>query len=208
MFKHITFLILLLLLAADKVFADDIDGLIQMLKSGNNLSRIEASEKLVKLGSSIDSRIIKLLGEVDGKAKASVIWILGEWERKKYLLHLIPLLDSSYVTSRAAIVAMGKIGDPLVIPYLVDKLLAKNRYIRTDTVYALGRIGDKKAISHIIGVKEDHDWHVREAVAVALGQLGSSKVVEHLKKMAEEDADALVRIAAEESLKSLGLVLQ
>ena len=202
MFKHVLFIIFLLLFPA-RASTDNIDDLIAMLRSGDNLLRIEASEKLKKKGPSIDHQLLKLLKEEDDKVRRSIIWVLGERRNREYMRHLLPFLDENHDLSRSAIVALGKIRNPRAIPYIVKKLQSKSRYIRTDAVYSLGRIGDKSAFSHVISFKDDPDWHVREAVAMTLGNIGGQDAGKHLKTMALNDPDILVRIAAEDSLKNL-----
>tara|TARA_B100000315_G_scaffold255164_1_gene297865 strand:+ start:2036 stop:2656 length:621 start_codon:yes stop_codon:yes gene_type:complete len=202
MLKHIVFIIFLLLFPA-RAYTGNIDDLIGMLRSGDNLLRIEASEKLKKIGPSVDHQLLKLLKEEDDKVRRSIIWILGERKNRDYMKHLLPFLDENHDLSRSTIVALGKIRNPRAIPHIVKKLQSKSRYIRTDAVYSLGRIGDKSAFSHVISLKDDPDWHVREAVAMTLGNIGGQDAGKHLKTMALNDPDILVRIAAEDSLKNL-----
>ena len=187
-----------------KSFADkNVNELINILKTGNNVARINASKELVKKGTSIENQLLKLLETEEDKVKMSIIWILGEWGKKKYLTHLISFLGNDHDIARRAIVALGKIRDPRAIPHLVKKLQAKSRYIRTDTVYSLGKIAGRDAFTHILTVQDDADWHVREAVAIALGKIGIPEGREPLKLMADNDPDPLIRIAAEDSLKLL-----
>ena len=187
-----------------KSFADkNVNELINILKTGNNVARINASKELVKKGTSIENQLLKLLETEEDKVKMSIIWILGEWGKKKYLTHLISFLGNDHDIARRAIVALGKIRDPRAIPHLVKKLQAKSRYIRTDTVYSLGKIAGRDAFTHILTVQDDADWHVREAVAIALGEIGILEGREPLKLMADNDPDPLIRIAAKDSLKLL-----
>ena len=205
MAKIIIFLFLFLHFPSVNAFSGGMDELIELLKSGDNLARVEASERLMKLGKGVDGRLLKLLIEERDDVRRSVAWILGEWGDKEYSVYLIPLLDGSHDLSRTAIVALGKIGDTGAVPHIIKRLGAKSRYIRTDAVYALGRIGDKSVLSQFMGLRNDPDWHVREAVAIAFGEVGDLRASEHLKEMALQDPDPLVRIAAEEALESLGV---
>ncbi len=203
MFNHVFFIILFLFLSPAIAFTENIDDLIGMLRSGDNLLRIEASEKLKKIGPSIDHQLLKLLKEEDDNVRRSIIWVLGERRNREYVKHLLPFLDDNHYLSRSAIIALGKIREPRAVHDIVKKLQSKSRYIRTDAVYSLGRIGDKSAFSHVISLKDDTDWHVREAVAMTLGKIGGQDAGKHLETMAQYDPDILVRIAAEDSLKSL-----
>lgn len=203
MFKFTYISVLILLLAPAAAFPDNIADLIEQLKSNNNLIRIDASDRLMKSGPSSENLLLDLLDNQDDKTKMSVIWVLGEWGKKKYVKHLLPFLDQSYDLSRRTIVALGKIGDAQTVPALVTKLQAKSRYIRTDTVYALGKIGEKSALSDVLKLRDDPDWHVREAVAVALGSLANPESKPLLESMAFNDPELLVRMAADDSLKAL-----
>ena len=202
MIKYL-FLIFFLLFSSMKAFANNIDELIDLLRNGDNLARIEASERIMRLGTSIDKQLLKLLKKETNEVKRSIAWILGEWGEKKYSAHLIPFLDDNHDLSKTVILALGKIGDPQSLPHLVKKLKSKSRYIRTNIVLALGMIGDKNSIPHITSLKNDQDWHVREAVAIALGKIGSTLIAKDLEEMVNHDPDVLVRMAAEEALESL-----
>ncbi len=204
MLKLLILIFIFQLIIPVKSFADkNVNELINILKTGNNVARINASKELVKKGTSIENQLLKLLETEEDKVKMSIIWILGEWGKKKYLNYLLTFIGGELDIARRAIVALGKIRDPLAIPYLVKKLRAKSRYIRTDTVYSLGKIGGHDAFAHILTVQDDADWHVREAVAIALGEIGILEGREPLKLMADNDPDPLIRIAAKDSLKLL-----
>ncbi|MFQ5901633.1 MAG: HEAT repeat domain-containing protein [Thermodesulfobacteriota bacterium] len=203
MIKHLV-LILFILLSPVVASSSNIDELIEMLKSEDNLTRLEASGELLKLGTSVDSRLLKLLSEERDEVKRSVVWILGEWGEKRYVVHLIPLLGGDHELAKTIILALGKIGDPETVPYLVEKLKSESRYIRTNAALALGSIGEQSTLIYLINLINDPDWHVREAVAIAMGKMGNPLAVEYLKKIAINDSDPVVSIAAEEALESIG----
>lgn len=174
--------------------------LFEILKSGNNIERIEASEKLLEMGEAVEEELIKHLEENSENMRKSIIWILGEIGEKRYIHHIVKFIDAGPGLTRFSLVALGKIGKKSTIPVITKKLKDKSRYIRTDAVRALGRIGDKNVLSYLVEAKSDPDWHVREAAAISFGEVGGSEAIEHLKDMAENDPDSIVRIWADEGL--------
>ena len=88
-----------------------------------------------------------------------------KWLKIKYNIALLqsPFLDNVFGDRwwwirKAAVQALGTLGDTQAIAPLTKVLGDKNRYFREDAVEALGLIGDPRAIDHLIKALGDKDW--------------------------------------------------
>jgi HEAT repeat protein len=83
---------------------------------------------------------------------------------------------------RAAVKALGKIGDPRAIEPLITALKDENRDVREEAAWALGELGDPRAVEPLIrvfrgkykGLETDLDKEIHKAAAEALMEMRSA----------------------------------
>ena len=74
---------------------------------------------------------------------------------------------------RRAALAAGRIGDPLAVPRLIQRLKDQEPEVRRSAAFALGLIGSAEATPALISSLEDADSAMRGRAAEALGRIGS-----------------------------------
>jgi len=98
----------------------------------------------------------------------------GETGDKRFsILLLVNMTSENGSGKKAAITALGQLGDPKAIPSLSIALLEdKNAGVRAEAAQALGRIGDKQVAAVLAkALQEDQNKEVRHKAAQALKQL-------------------------------------
>ncbi len=104
---------------------------------------------------------------------------------------------------RAAVEALGRIGDQRALPLLIGKLDAPQADIKLAAVDALGRFEQlAAAVDGLSRLLDDSDSFLRRRAAQALGTIGGSHAVKHLPQLlADTDRDvcraALAAITSE-----------
>jgi len=84
--------------------------------------------------------------------------------------------DNTLLMHKAAVEALGRIGDPVALPSLITMLQSDSDDLRQASVIALGQIGDSRAVEPLIGIYEDQAWGIRRAIIEALVNIGKSGV--------------------------------
>ena len=75
----------------------------------------------------------------------------------------------------SAIAALGHIGNPAVVPLIVDLRAHPNDNVRFDVAYALGQLPqNEQSISALIEIMRDEDSDVRDWATLGLGSLGNT----------------------------------
>jgi HEAT repeat protein len=175
--------------------SQNIDRLIQQLKTGDSQARSAAAYALGRLLNDSD----KL---VQGSTAAALLQT-GE----SVTPSLIPLLkdpDKFVRVSAAAALSILQTGES-VTPSLIPLLKDSDKFVRVSAAAALSRIGES-AIPSLIPLLKDSDADVRSNVVFALGQMGvaSKSAVPSLIPLLK-DSDADVRSNA---VDALGEILQ
>ncbi len=78
---------------------------------------------------------------------------------------------------------LGKMGDRMAVPPLIENLRTRTAIIRASCARALGELGDPAAIPVLIEALRDQDQSVSYTAADALGQIGSNKAVPALMQI-------------------------
>ena len=115
-------------------------------------------------------------GEADAKAAEDVD------ERIEMLADLLAN-DGDYRVRVQAAFSLAKIGDPKVVPFLVEALGDKHPTVRAAAASALGKLGAEEAVPALEKALEDPVESVQEAAREAL-----SLIMKDPKKLAELDA--------------------
>lgn len=145
-----------------------------------------------------------------GKVSGAIVRV-GALKREGNVVSLIHLLDSDVRgATRASIVrshaakALGELGDPRAIPYLIEKRDDPEDTVRMFVIQALGRLGGKHEESVVSEGLTDRAAIVRWAAAEALGRMGAVDAIPLLRNALDTDPDPAVRVSAVESLLILG----
>jgi len=155
------------------------------------------------------------LGGTEGGAVAG-----GALPREFVGREVIPSLKRAvtdrYATNRfAAIVALGKTGDPQAIAPLVSALKDGNVEVRQAAALALGLLGQQVVVPYLVEIMTDSprgrrlvgrdkvDAGMRRSAAFALGLARDPKAIDPLTKMASSD-DTVLATFAMSGLGALG----
>ena len=96
------------------------------------------------------------------------------------------LRDPDRGVRRRAALAAGRIGDPSLVPTLIELMNDNEPEVRQMTAFALGLIGDKAGIERLVLSLKDPDAVVRGRVAEALGKIGDVRTAGEVAKMIVE----------------------
>jgi len=111
--------------------------------------------------------------------------------------------DKNWRVRRAAIDALGKIGDPQAVQPLIKALSDRDLRVRQSAANALGEIGNPQAVEALIKALEDENWFVRQSAIKALGKTDDPQAIQSLIK-ALIDRDSRVRVSAARTLGEIG----
>ena len=145
-----------------------------------------------------------------GKVNAELARVHG-LEKDGHVVALIGLLDSevrgltkySIVRGHVA-AALGRLGDPRAVPYLIEKLHDPEDIVRLQAAEALSRLKTKQAEDALREALSNSAPVVRMSAADALGRIGAVDDIPLLRSASESDPDPEVRLSAIESLVILG----
>ena len=98
-------------------------------------------------------------------------------------------------TRRAAVAALGRIGDARAVEPLVNLLDEDERELLVPATTALARLGDDRAFESLLRLLGDADVSVRQGAIGALNSIGHSAMGERVRTLLE-DADPRVRESA------------
>ena len=139
----------------------------------------------------------------DAHTQAAAIDLLGE---RGYVPAITPLSDflgsaDGGLAFKAA-GALGKIGDAMAVPILLEALRGDDLWVRAASTGALIKIGSP-AVDGLIEALGDDQPAVRRSAAKALGKIGDAAAVLGLIE-ALDDQDRPVRRFAYEALARIG----
>jgi len=177
------------------------------------LSSVHSSDRAIRV------ETIKALGNRGGKEAIEVLkWVASSDKNEEIAAEAIESL--CHIGSREAIAALieltsdkskrnicvAKLSQFLgrYIEWIAEGLKNKNPVVRSSIVDVLARMRHPDATEALVLALEDEDTSVRLAAVNALGYLGSRYGDKKLAKIALQDPDDVVRIAAERVLKAKG----
>ena len=135
---------------------------------GNNLRALALVLGWLE-GEAVERALARLLGQ--STVRKEIIESLVRYGERVTQL-LIEQLDYEEVeTRKAAVIALGRIGDSSAVPALVSVLTGDDE-LAIVAAGALGKIGDRRAFEALLGMLDHTDGAVRQAVIAAINSLG------------------------------------
>ncbi|MDT7689957.1 MAG: hypothetical protein QOE46_2716 [Acidobacteriota bacterium] len=124
-------------------------------------------------GAAVEHALTRLLGQED--ARGEVIEALVRHGPRVTDLLIEQLGSEDLEIRKAAVVALGRIGDARAVPALVEAL-DDDAELMIAAADALAKIGDARAFDSLLALVGDHSAVVRQAVVGALNSLGSPEM--------------------------------
>ena len=101
------------------------------------------------------------------------------------------LRDGDAATRRAAVIALGHIGDARAVPALIDLIEQDDRELLVAAAGALARLGDGRAFDPLIGLLDDPDLPVRHAAIGALNSIGHPDMPARIRELLDAPSPRL-----------------
>jgi HEAT repeat protein len=173
--------------------------------------RLAAVQKLNDLQ---DERTIELLMQVAGMrgeywpVKIKAITMLGESANPKAVDLLLSVFNDSFnnwecpsIKSYTALALGNFTGNEKVVNSLINGIQDPELFTREASIKSLGRIGDPKAVTPLVSVLTDESAAVKLSALRALEMIGDQQALPHIQRVAESDADPLIRSEAKTVLE-------
>ncbi|HEY4485451.1 MAG TPA: HEAT repeat domain-containing protein [Nitrospiria bacterium] len=168
----------------------------------------EKAVRLAALSAIIRHPAGNLLQHIEPLLRDDNIWVraavakgLGDRRSEAAEALLLRLLkDKVGVVQISAIEALVKYQDPRLIQALEALTADRDTDVVRTAIQGLGRIGDATISKRLHSFLTHSNWGIRAAAAQALGKLRDKEARETLKKIAKDDLERLVRLAAENAL--------
>jgi hypothetical protein len=135
-----------------------------------------------------DSMAVRLVGMLDDEryhARANAIYLLGQLKWKPAVDDLVKQIDRAGNKKRAAISALGGIGETRVATLLADYLFDEDEPTRISATVALGRLKDRGTIPDLIGALSDQMFTVRSAAENGLVGFGKAALKPLVRSLGE-----------------------
>ncbi|HBB33627.1 MAG TPA: PBS lyase [Cyanobacteria bacterium UBA8803] len=143
-------------------------------------------------GAGVESALTQLLGQAT--VRSAVVEALVRYGSRVTDLLIEQLAADDLEICQAAVVALGRIGDPRAGPALT-RLLGADSELTIVTAGAIAQIGDIQAFEPLLSIIGHPDAAVRQAVIAALNSLGHPGMAKRLVDSLQ-DANPLVRESA------------
>jgi len=176
----------------------------------------EASQVLIRSLNGTDASQLRPLVRVLGwmqheSARQALTGLLGAEEVRKDVVEvlvryghriteqLIPELEhADSEVRRAAVTALGRVGDPTAVPALI-RTLVNDPGLTIPVATALARIGDSRAYDTLLSLLSDDSASVRQAAIAGINSLGDPRTKADTLRMMSDDnpnvRESAVRIA-------------
>jgi HEAT repeat protein len=169
---------------------------------GREDARGEVIEALVRHGSRVTELLIEQLGSEDLEIRKAAVVALGRIGDASAAPALIATLDEDPELVIPAADALAKIGDPRAFEALLALVGDPSAAVRQSVVGALNSLGLPSMPARVLPLLEDDDPNVRESAVKVAGYFGYPECVELLLERCR-DAEERVRRAAVEHLPFL-----
>jgi len=139
----------------------------------------------------VDRALTRLMGRVD--LRDEIIEALVRHGSATVELLIGQLISEDLEIRRSAVVALGRIGDSMATPALIETL--NDESLTIDAANALGQIGDARAVDGLVNLIGNPDASVRQAAVSALNSLTLPSMSERIIPLLH-DPDPNVRESA------------
>ena len=181
----------------------DLDGLVKDLQSGDHVKAIAAKTRLTfkktqepdrKMAAALEA----LLKHENANVREAAAEALANWATKENVPALVKLLDSDSPVIRShALRALGRLKATTAIDRIVQQL-AEDQFTAAQALREMGAAAEPA----VLKVLATGDRKSREQACQILNQIGTKKSLPALEK-AKSDADALMKIYAEQAIKAI-----
>ena len=141
----------------------------------------------------VPSALVRLLGAEEARHDVVEAFVRVGSAAVPLLIEQLGATDRD--TRRAAIVALGRIGDRRAVEPLVGLLDERTSDLSVAVASALARLGDPRAFEPLLALLGDKDVAVRQAIVGALNSIGHPDMASRICPLLREP-DALVRESA------------
>jgi HEAT repeat protein len=159
------------------------------------------------MSDSVGTLIKKVMhGEDAGIRREALIELGYEESPDIYPLLIEQLDDPNSSIQHAAVISLGRYGNPLSIEELIKPKILHSPVVnlRWATVAALGKLGDYRVIEHLLKAVEDSEWIVRNQAVTEL----KDKIRDIIELKDARYARILVRLLALENEEIVNLVIE
>ena len=143
-------------------------------------------------GEAVERALVRLLGQAT--ARKEVIESLVRYGERVTRLLIEQLEAEEVETRKAAVIALGRIGDPDAVPALV-RAMTDDDELTIAAAGALGKVGDRRAFDALLEMIGRSDASVRQASIAAINSLGHPEMAGRAVRLLE-DSNAYVRESA------------
>ncbi|MFN2416425.1 MAG: HEAT repeat domain-containing protein [Pyrinomonadaceae bacterium] len=165
-------------------------------------ARGEVIEALVRHGSRVTELLVEQLGSEDLESRKAAVVALGRIGDARAAPALVEVLDEDPELVIPAADALAKIGDPRAFEALLALVGDANAAVRQSVVGALNSLGSPQMAARVLPLLEDDDPNVRESAVKVAGYFGYTECAGLLLERCR-DRDERVRRAAVEHLPFL-----
>ena len=142
-------------------------------------------------GAAIERTLTRLLGKAD--VHHELIEAIVRFGPTVVDRLIEQLKQEDFETRNAAVVALGRIGDPSAVPALVS-LLEEEPELLVPVAGALGRIGDARAFEPLLSLLGHGSVSVRHAAIGALNSIGHPEMAARIRRLLEDPRQQRPRI--------------
>lgn len=129
-------------------------------------------------GKAVEQALTRLLG--NPSARKEVVDALVRYGFRVTQLLVEQLKNEDIETCRAAIVAIGRIGDSRAVSALID-ILDRDDELTVVAIGALAKIGDRRSFHALLELMGHSNVAIRQAVVGALNSIGHPEMPEYIK---------------------------
>lgn len=148
---------------------------IARLEAGNFIDRVQAGQRLARLGAPAVPALLQLLGRPPGGARFSAVLVLGQIGDRRAGPALHDLFRDQANPSRersAAALALGRLEYAPAGPALIEALDEDSTGIQSVSALALGMIGDDGAVPRLARLARSESEQVSRSAQRALESIG------------------------------------
>lgn len=135
-------------------------------------------------GPGVEQALLRLLGEPSARREVTEALIRHGSGVVELLLE--SLEDEDFEVRKAAVIALGRIGDRRAVPPLVE-LLSRDPDLSVLTCGALAKIGDRRAFEALLDLLGNPQPMVRQASIAALNSLGHPEMAHYVRNLLESE---------------------